>query len=144
MIEATSCGGVVIFRGKILLLYKNYRNKYEGWVLPKGTVEEGEQFEETALREVKEESGSTATILKYVGHSEYTFTIPEDVVSKTVQWYLMKADSYYSKPQREEHFVDSGFYKYHEAYHLLKFSNEKQILDKAYNEYLYLKKNNQL
>ena len=39
MIEATSCGGVVIFRGKILLLYKNYKNKYEGWVLPKGTVE---------------------------------------------------------------------------------------------------------
>ena len=29
MIEATSCGGVVIFRGKILLLYKNYKNKYE-------------------------------------------------------------------------------------------------------------------
>ena len=28
MIEATSCGGVVIFRGKILLLYKNYRNRY--------------------------------------------------------------------------------------------------------------------
>ena len=36
MIEATSCGGVVIFRGKILVLYKNYKNKYEGWVLPKG------------------------------------------------------------------------------------------------------------
>ena len=35
MIEATSCGGVVIFRGKILVLYKNYRNKYEGWVLPR-------------------------------------------------------------------------------------------------------------
>ena len=32
MIEATSCGGVVIFRGKILVLYKNYKNKYEGWV----------------------------------------------------------------------------------------------------------------
>ena len=26
MIEATSCGGVVIFRGKILVLYKNYKN----------------------------------------------------------------------------------------------------------------------
>ncbi len=35
MIEATSCGGVVIFRGKILVLYKNYRNKYEGWVYRK-------------------------------------------------------------------------------------------------------------
>ena len=47
MIEATSCGGVVIFRGKILLLYKNYKNKYEGWVLPKGTVEEGEDHTST-------------------------------------------------------------------------------------------------
>ena len=56
MIEATSCGGVVIFRGKILVLYKNYKNKYEGWVLPKGTVEPGEEYKETALREVKEET----------------------------------------------------------------------------------------
>ena len=31
MIEATSCGGVVIFRGKVLVLYKNYKNKYEGF-----------------------------------------------------------------------------------------------------------------
>ena len=52
------------------------------------------------------------------------------------------ADSYYSKPQREEYFVDSGYYKYHEAYHLLKFSNEKAILEKAYNEYLELKRRN--
>ena len=64
MIEATSCGGVVIFRGKILVLYKNYKNKYEGWVLPKGTVEEGEDFKQTALREVKEETGVTASIIK--------------------------------------------------------------------------------
>ena len=58
MVEATSCGGVVIFRGKILLLYKNYKNKYEGWVLQKGTVEEGEEYKETAIREVKEENGA--------------------------------------------------------------------------------------
>ena len=120
MIEATSCGGVVIFRGKILLLYKNIKNKYEGWVLPKGTVEAGETHEETALREVL-----------------------EDVVEKEVHWYLMGTDSYYSKPQREEYFVDSGFYKYHEAYHLLKFANEKQILEKAYADYQERKRNNQ-
>lgn len=132
----------MIFRGKILLLYKNVRNKYEGWVLPKGTVEEGEEWPQTALREVLEESGSKAVIVKYVGKSEYTFTVPEDVVEKEVHWYLMMADSYYSKPQKEEFFMDSGFYKYHEAYHLLKFANEKQILEKAYAEYQELKKNN--
>ena len=142
MIKATSCGGVVIFRGKILVLYKNIRNKYEGWVLPKGTVEAGEEYKETALREVREESGVSASVIKYIGKSQYTFSAPEDIVEKDVHWYLMMADSYYSKPQREEYFQDSGYYKYIEAYHLLKFSNEKQILEKAYNEYLELKKNN--
>ncbi|MCD8300950.1 MAG: NUDIX hydrolase [Clostridiales bacterium] len=142
MIEATSCGGVVIFRGKILLLYKNYRNRYDGWVLPKGTVEAGEEHKDTAIREVREETGARAVIIKYVGESSYTFNIPDDVVDKTVHWYLMMADSYYSKPQREEYFTDSGYYKYHEAWHLLKFPNEKQILERAYDEYLDLKRSN--
>ena len=142
MIKATSCGGVVIFRGKILVLYKNIRNKYEGWVLPKGTVEAGEEYKETALREVREESGVSASVIKYIGKSQYTFSAPEDIVEKDVHWYLMMADSHYSKPQREEYFQDSGYYKYIEAYHLLKFSNEKQILERAYSEYLDLKKRN--
>jgi len=141
MIHATSCGGVVIFRGKILLLYKKYKNKYEGWVLPKGTVEEGEDFKDTALREVYEESGAKGVIVKYIGTSTYTFTVPEDTVDKEVHWYLMQADSYYTKPQHEEYFMDSGFYKYHEAYHLLKFPNERAILEKAYAEYIEQKKN---
>jgi hypothetical protein len=61
---------------------------------------------------------------------------------KQVHWYLMMSDSYYSKPQHEEYFMDSGYYKFHEAYHLLKFPNEKAILEKAYYEYLDLKKSN--
>ena len=58
MIEATSCGGVVIFRGKILLLYKNYKNKYEGWVLAErncGSREKNSRI--LRLREVLEETG---------------------------------------------------------------------------------------
>ena len=140
MIEATSCGGVVIFRGKILLLYKNYKNKYDGWVLPKGTVEAGEEHVDTALREVREETGVKATIVQYIGKSQYSFVVPEDTVEKEVYWYLMSADRYYSRPQREEHFVDSGYYKYHEAYHLLKFANEKQILEQAYAAYQELRR----
>ena len=142
MIEATSCGGVVIFRGKVLLLYKNFKNKYEGWVLPKGTVEDGEDYKDTAVREVREETGAEASIIKYIDKTQYTFSIPDDVINKKVHWYLMMADSYYSKPQKEQFFEDSGFYKFHEAYHLLKFPNEKLILEKAYNEYLELKKRN--
>ena len=127
MIEATSCGGVVIYRGKILALYKSYKNRYEGWVLPKGTVEQGETHIQTALREVREEAGVKASVVKYIGKSHYNFTVPEDIVTKEVHWYLMTADNYHSRPQREEFFVDSGYYKFHEIYHLLRFSNEKQI-----------------
>ena len=108
MENAVSCGGVVIFRGKILLLYKNYHNRYEGWVLPKGTVENGETHEQT--------------------------------VEKEVHWYLMTSDSYFSRPQREEFFTHSGYYRYIEAYHLLKFPNERNMLEKAYKLYLKMER----
>ena len=140
MKEAVSCGGVVIFRGKILLLFKNFHDRYKGWVLPKGTVEPSEDHKDTAVREVREETGANAEIVKYIGASEYEFYTPEDTVNKTVHWYLMMGDSYYSKPQREEFFTDSGFYKYHEAYYLLKYDNERNILERAYQEYSDLRK----
>ena len=116
MIEAVSCGGIVVFRAKILLLYKNYKNRYEGWVLPKGTVEPGESHEETALREVREETGAEAAIVSYIGKSSYSFLVPEDTVEKDVHWYLMKGRSYYSRPQSSEYFRDSGYYKYMRPY----------------------------
>lgn len=140
MIEAVSCGGVVIYKGKVLLLYKNQNGRYMGWVMPKGTVEEGETFKQTALREVKEETGASARIIKYVGKTQYTFKGTNEMVSKTVHWYLMEAYSFYCKPQAEEFFTDSGFYKQHEAYYLLKFHDEKQIMKRAFIDYYEMKK----
>lgn len=66
----------MIFRGKILLLYKNYKNKYEGWVLPKGTVEAGEEYPETAalrsegrrqvlMQRSSNMSAKVSTVLRY-------------------------------------------------------------------------------
>lgn len=135
MTEAVSCGGVVIHDGKALLLYKNQNGRYMGWVLPKGTVEPGETYQQTALREVKEETNSDAEIVKYIGKTQYTFRGNEDIVSKTVHWYLMVTDSFDCKPQAEEFFVDAGFYKQHEASYLLKFHDEKQMMRRAFMEY---------
>ena len=135
MTEAVSCGGVVIHDGKVLLLYKNQNGRYMGWVLPKGTVEPGETYQQTALREVKEETNSDAEIVKYIGKTQYTFRGNEDIVSKTVHWYLMVTDSFDCKPQAEEFFVDAGFYKQNEASYLLKFHDEKQMMRRAFMEY---------
>jgi len=138
---AISCGGVVIYRGKVLLLYKNQNGRYMGWVLPKGTLEDGETFKAAALREVKEESGVAAIANKYLGKTQYSFYAQNgnepqrDKVCKTVHWYLMTTSSFYCKPQAEEYFADVGFYKRHEAFHLLKFNDERQIMHKAFTEY---------
>ena len=131
--------------GSYLMLHRVKKDKdvnKDKWIGVGGHFEKNESPEECLLREVKEETGVSASIIKYIGKSQYSFNTPQDMVEKDVHWYLMMADSYYSKPQREEYFIDSGYYKFHEAYHLLKFSNEKQILEKAYNEYLDLKKSN--
>ena len=139
-----SCGGVVIHRNKVLLLYKNQNGRYVGWVLPKGNLEPTETVMQAALREVKEESGVSARIAKYLGKTHYTFRAnrveeetsrPGELLEKTVHWYLMSTSSYYCKPQAEEFFADAGFYKKHEAEHLLKFHDEKQIMRKAFAEY---------
>lgn len=142
-----SCGGVVIFRGKVLLLYKDQNGKYMGWVMPKGTLERNETYKQAAIREVKEESGVTARVLRYIGKTQYTFQAfknvekeADETVTKTVHWYLMTTDSFYCRPQAEEYFADVGFYKQHEAYHLLKFHDEKQIMRRAYAEYSHIRR----
>lgn len=135
MNNVISCGGVVFFEGKILILYKNLNNRYKGWVLPKGTVEEGETFEETALREVKEETGVEAKLIRFIASSFYSFFVKEGIVNKEVKWYLMIADTPYSIPQKEEYFIESKYLSYEEVLRLLKFDNEKNIVKKAYSEY---------
>ena len=135
-----SCGALVYRtkNGEVELLLLKHR--FGGhWSFPKGHVEEGETEVETALREVREEADVKASVVKYIGRSQYNFSIPEDMVTKEVHWYLMTADNYHSRPQKEEYFVDSGYYKFHEIYHLLRFSNEKQIVEKAYQEYLEMR-----
>ena len=139
MRDIISCGGVVIHRGKVLLLYKNQNGKYVGWVLPKGTVEPREHYRQTALREVREEARVYAKIMKYLGKTQYNFKVYDEVVNKTVHWYLMSSESFNCKPQAEEFFADAGYYKKHEAYHMLKFYDERQLIVKAYSEYERLK-----
>jgi ADP-ribose pyrophosphatase YjhB (NUDIX family) len=134
--EIVSCGGVVIHKNKVLALYKNQNGRYMGWVMPKGNIEPSETYKQAALREVKEESGVSARIVKYLGKTNYSFRTHEgEIISKTVHWYLMTTNSFYCRPQAEEFFADVGFYKQHEAYHLLKFHDERQIMRRAFSEY---------
>jgi 8-oxo-dGTP pyrophosphatase MutT (NUDIX family) len=94
-----SSGGIV-FRnqdGKIevaLISRINTRGK-RVWCLPKGKVESKETPEDTAKREVREETGMDAEIVKKLGSINYWIVSPEDktTVYKTVDFYLMEYKS---------------------------------------------------
>lgn len=61
------------------------------WVLPKGHVEPGETPEQTAVREVQEETGLEARVAAALGPIDYWFIAGNRRVHKTVHHYLLEA-----------------------------------------------------
>jgi len=61
------------------------------WSLPKGHIEDGETVEETAMREVKEETGISAQVLRPLGTIDYWFVAERRRVHKTVHHFLLES-----------------------------------------------------
>lgn len=61
------------------------------WCLPKGHIEAGETPEEAAIREVAEETGIDADIIRPIGVIDYWFTGDDRRVHKVVHHFLMEA-----------------------------------------------------
>ncbi len=67
-----------------------YRNNY--WDLPKGKAEQGEMPEQTALREVQEETGlQTVSIEKFLCSTWHTYSYKGGIALKQTYWYAMNA-----------------------------------------------------
>jgi 8-oxo-dGTP pyrophosphatase MutT (NUDIX family) len=60
------------------------------WSLPKGHIEVGERAEETAVREITEETGIRGDVLAALGSIEYWFRAEAHMVHKTVRHYLLR------------------------------------------------------
>ncbi len=124
-----SCGAIVyrfINGGIRYLLIKNRRSS--NWGFPKGHVERGETNEQTAIREVLEETGIHIKILPDFAHkAEYTI---HGNVEKSVTIYLAKTDDVQTVIQREE-IEDYVWLDFDKAMGTLKFANDKNILRHA-------------
>lgn len=131
MNEIISCGGVVIKDNKVLLLYKQGKKGYSGWVLPKGQLEKTETKTQAAIREVKEETNIDAKIIKYIDCTSYCFTIENNVYNKSVNWYLMKPISFDPIPQLAEDFSKAEYVEFDRALNLLHFELDIKILKLA-------------
>lgn len=125
-----SCGAVIYRNNgeaRKFLLIKNKRSAH--WGFPKGHIEKGETPEQTALREVLEETGLKIELLpEFTSRSEYTI---QGKVEKNVTIFLAKALTNIVRLQEEE--ID-GFkwLGYNDAMKTLKFENDKSILRKAF------------
>jgi 8-oxo-dGTP diphosphatase len=64
-----------------------HRPKYDDWSLPKGKLDDGEGWEEAALREVEEETGVRATLGPELASSRYADAKGRD---KLVRFWLMR------------------------------------------------------
>ena len=91
---ATSAGGIVIRfqNGTPQLVVGRRRRERDGvtWTLPKGTPIPRETREETALREVREETGLQVRIVRPFDSIEYRFVQGGTRIHKTVHYFLME------------------------------------------------------
>jgi 8-oxo-dGTP diphosphatase len=119
--------GGVLFRSsrrgpdKVAVVYREARGD---WTFPKGKLDEGESFEEAALREVVEETGITARIQRFIGSTNYTHRKGRP---KIVAYYLMDVISGEFAPNEE---VDElRWVTLDEAFELLTWDRDQELIE---------------
>ncbi len=140
-VKVVSAGGLV-FRetGDLIetLLCARARPGFHGedapmtWRLPKGTPERGETVEQTAQREVQEETGVHVNVLAPITSIRYFFVGHDDGIryDKTVYFYLMEPMGG-STSDHDAEFDVVEWCSYEEAVELLEYDNEREVLEAA-------------
>ncbi|HYK00204.1 MAG TPA: NUDIX hydrolase [Thermoanaerobaculia bacterium] len=126
--EHSSGGAVIAMRdGTAYVALIATRNKTR-WGLPKGAVTEGETTEAAALREVLEETGLQARIVKQLDTIEYFFRAGDTLIQKRVDFYLMDYVAGELEPQLSE--VDAvEWVELSAALKRASFESERKLLE---------------
>ena len=128
---ATAAGGVVMRGvGDEAEVVLTGRTSDRTWVFPKGTPDAGESIEETAIREVREETGLDVSIVAPIGVTEYWFAVPGERVHKFVHFFLMRAEG--GDVSRHDHeYDDVRWVPARDARRMLSYQTYREMLDRA-------------
>jgi 8-oxo-dGTP pyrophosphatase MutT (NUDIX family) len=131
---ATSAGGIVVrFQDGSPQLVVGRRSRSREsvtWTLPKGTPNPRETVEETALREVAEETGLAVRIVRRFDSIRYSFTQGGQRIHKTVHYFLMQPTG--GDLDRHDHeFDEVRWIAFDEAAGLLTFDTERELVARA-------------
>jgi 8-oxo-dGTP pyrophosphatase MutT (NUDIX family) len=127
---------------ELLMVFCRWSNGTEGWIIPKGHVEEGETKEETAKREVLEESGySDIEITEYLKEVNFEFTGKDGLAhKKTIHWHLgkLKSDTHIEPKRTADEKISMkkvDWKSLEEALELMPFPDEKGIIQQLIVKY---------
>src|SRR3990172_5812524 len=86
-----SSGGIVFKKeNSQMFVLVTQHSQHHGWVFPKGLIDKDEDKKTTALREVKEEGGVEAKIIKELPPTDYFYQFQGDKIKKKVTYFLME------------------------------------------------------
>ena len=132
-----SAGGVLVrrLRGRwMLAAIRPNRPGAAVWALPKGRIDAGESGEQTALREVAEETGAHGRSLGKLGDVRYVYTWDGERIFKVVSFFLVRYESgrLGALPDAFRHEVaDVRWLPLDEAPSLLAYGGERDMARKA-------------
>jgi bis(5'-nucleosidyl)-tetraphosphatase len=126
--------GIVLYSGNEFLLLKYIPGH---WSFVKGKTEGKETREETARRELEEETGMDAVHLAkdFEGKESYFFRSKGKTIYKEVHYFL--GESQVKDVKLSDEHLDYKWLKYEEAMSLVTFKETKNILKDAHD---YLKR----
>jgi 8-oxo-dGTP diphosphatase len=108
------------------------RDPYGKWGLPKGHVEEGEAPEETALREVSEETGLIDVELgPELATIDWSFRLRGKRIHKFATFYLMYSDRGEPVPERAEGITDARWVRLDAAHGEVSYQNATEVVKAA-------------
>jgi 8-oxo-dGTP pyrophosphatase MutT (NUDIX family) len=127
MKKVISAGGIVIRNNPNKQILLTIFTHIKGLGFPKGHVEEGETFEQTAIREVAEETGLTELkIVKKLGVITRLSTEKDGTsVVKDIHMYLMTSDKPDFHQEAEEKY---GWFDIDEAINQMAIEEDKEFL----------------
>lgn len=126
--DAVSAGGIVYRRAEGGIEVVLCGRMPQGiWGLPKGTPIPGETLEQTALREVREETGVEVAITGFAGVISYTFIERGVRYRKRVAYYTMVAIG--GDPSLHDHEYDYvRWFALDEALRAMRYPNEADLV----------------
>jgi len=129
---AVSAGGVVwrerAQQGEVEIVL--VQTPARRWSLPKGTPENGEKLDETALREVSEETGLEVQLDEKIGVMRYSFGGEEARIDKAVHFWLMQPTGGSFADHDDEH-IDVRWVGLGDAMRMVSYRNTASLLEDA-------------